>query len=102
MNEISGVGGWDSQMSETQLVDVLNYALEKLFRGVYPKEDGVLPPPPPCNVILFYRNGRAPSAASIYDTVLKINEYNIAATIVPVYQLNHPNTFLSIVAVRHE
>lgn len=105
ISEGSGAGGCDSLLSETQLLGVLNYALERLFRGVVPNgpdEEGSLPPPPPCNLTLFYRTGRSLPPSSLYDVLAKISEFNIAATLVPVCQLNHPNTFISIVAVRHE
>ncbi|XP_014285681.1 uncharacterized protein [Halyomorpha halys] len=105
ISEGSGGGGWDSLLSETQLLEVLHYALERLFRGVIPNgpdEEGLLPPPPPCNLTLFYRTGRALPPSSLYEVLAKISEFNIAATLVPVCQLNHPNTFISIVAVRHE
>lgn len=93
--------GWDSLLSEPQLSEVLAYALERLFRGLPPPEE-TLPPPAPCSLTLFYRSGRASPPAPVLDLLAKLNQYNVAATLVPVSQLNHPNTFISIVAVRHE
>lgn len=104
ISEGSSGCGWDSLLSESQLVEVLKYAIDRLFRGLppSPEEGSLLPSPLPCSLSLFYRSGRAPPPAAIYDSIAKLNEFNIAASIIPVCQLNHPNTFISIVAVRHE
>lgn len=116
ISELSTSGSCET-LSEPQLSEVLTYALSRLFKGapppVAPADEGVegggdasekatLPPPPACSLLMFYRVGRAPNPQMILDVVNKLEEFNLATTIVPVCQLNHPNTFISLCGYRHE
>jgi len=112
-------------LTESQLLEILRYSICRLFKGVPPpsvqsggggggpQEGGASPsspvdslsplaPTPVASLQLYYGVGRAPSPTTIVDTIAQLEEFNLATTIVPVCQLNHPNTFLSFCAIRHE
>ncbi|KAF6204719.1 hypothetical protein GE061_018880 [Apolygus lucorum] len=117
ISELTTTGSCES-LSESQLAEVMTYALSRLFKGVPPPsvqggsgvdgegdggdEEATLSPPPVASLLLFYRVGRSPSAQMIRDVINKLEEFNVATTIIPVCQLNHPNTFISLCATRHE
>lgn len=120
ISDSEGGGHSCESLSESQLHEVFTYALGRLFKGVPPPScvqspvaegsaDGsgeppeiTLSPPPVCSLLVFYRVGRAPSSQLVLEVIKKLDEFNVATTIVPVCQLNHPNTFISLCASRHE
>lgn len=123
ISEFGVQGGYSCEsLSESQLLEVLRYAMSRLFKGVPPPavmqpqstvaEDSsasasetsvaVLSPPPACSLQVYYRVGRAPSPHLVLAALSQLEEFNIAATLIPVCQLNHPNTFISLCAVRHD
>uniref|UniRef100_A0A023F2R4 Diphthine--ammonia ligase n=1 Tax=Triatoma infestans TaxID=30076 RepID=A0A023F2R4_TRIIF len=139
ISELGVQGGYTCEtLSESQLIEVLRYAMSRLFKGVPPPavlqqntnssatdsdvntEDhsttattyegsacttapaAILSPPPACSLQVYYRVGRAPSPHLVLDALSQLDEFNIAASLIPVCQLNHPNTFISLCAVRHD
>jgi hypothetical protein len=124
ISELSSCGSSCESLSESQLVEVLHYAMTRLFKGISApvvqpltlnseqnsnnvednstSEVPTLSPLPVCSLQLYYRVGRAPSPHMIQEAIASLDGFNIAATVIPVCQLNHPNTFLSLCAVRHE
>lgn len=83
-------------LSESQLEEVFVYALGRLIRGDPPPNN------PVCSLQVLYRVGRAPTQETLHSVLGKLQDFNIVPTVLPVCQLNHPNTFLSLCAVRHE
>lgn len=83
-------------LSESQLEEVFIYTLRRLIKG------DPLPNNPICSLQVLYRVGRAPTQETLHSVLRKLQHFNIVPTILPMCQLNHPNTFLSLCAVRHE
>ncbi|XP_014239939.1 diphthine--ammonia ligase [Cimex lectularius] len=112
ISNLNSVGFNCESLSEAQLLEVFRYAMSRLFKGVPPptvqceqncnsNNNATLSPIPVCSLQLFYRVGRSPGPQLIHDTIAKLEEYNIATTVIPVCQLSHANTFISLCAVRH-
>ncbi|KAK9498262.1 hypothetical protein O3M35_002940 [Rhynocoris fuscipes] len=115
-------GGFSCEsLSESQLIEVMRYTMSRLFKGVPPPtvqsqsaidqsadlnteclSAATLSPPPACSLQVFYRVGRAPPPHLVLDAINKLDEFAIAVTLIPVCQLNHPNTFISLCALRHD
>ncbi|KAL1131383.1 hypothetical protein AAG570_011000 [Ranatra chinensis] len=123
ISELGSVGMNCETLSESQLVEVLRYSMSRLFKGLagpslqntMTNSDAVLnsdtssigevptlSPTPVCSLHVYYRVGRAPSPHIMYDAIASLEEFNISATLIPVCQLNHPNAFISLCAVRYE
>ncbi|XP_039293188.1 diphthine--ammonia ligase [Nilaparvata lugens] len=83
-------------MSEEQLVQVFSYSLNRLTRNATDVASLV------CVLRIFYRADRSPKAETIMAALGQVEGgFKMVPTLVPVVQLGHPNTFLSICAVRH-
>lgn len=87
----------DEQLSGSQLDEVLNYVLSRLMKDVSSSSVHSTV----CSMRVFYRVGRAPSPSAIHAALSRIDSFTVVPTVVPVSQLNHPNTFLSLCALRH-
>lgn len=87
----------DEQLSSTQLDEILNYVLSRLMKDVSSSSIHSTV----CSIRVFYRVGRAPSLAALHAALSRIDNFTVVPTVVPVSQLNHPNTFLSLCALRH-
>lgn len=86
----------EEPLSDTELKEVFEYALNRLHRG---------DPPPAsreCTLRVLRRVGYGPSAQAVYTALSQLPQYTVVPTILPVCQLNHPNTFLSLWALRHQ
>ncbi|XP_075233118.1 uncharacterized protein LOC142331244 isoform X2 [Lycorma delicatula] len=96
-NNTSVATSCDEQLSSTQLDEVLNYVLSRLMKDVSsPYVHSTV-----CSMRVFYRVGRAPSPAVLHAALSRVDTFTVVPTVVPVSQLNHPNTFLSLCALRH-
>ncbi|RZF36193.1 hypothetical protein LSTR_LSTR012817, partial [Laodelphax striatellus] len=85
-------------MSEEQLVQVFSYSLSRLNRNAADAASLV------CVLRIFFRADRSPTATSISAALGQVEGeggFRVVPTLVPVVELGHPNTFISICAVRH-
>ncbi|XP_050540996.1 uncharacterized protein LOC126905392 [Daktulosphaira vitifoliae] len=89
-------------ISATGLEEAFRYSLKRLLRG----EPTSTPTDAICSLRIFYKvscEQKPPIYRQLINSTLKTlkTEFHIVATVVPVLHLHHPNTFVSIYALRH-
>lgn len=89
-------------ISAIGLEEAFRYSLKRLLRG----EPTSTPTDAICSLRIFYKvsQDQKPTICRqlINSTLNTLRaEYRIVATVVPVLYLHHPNTFVSVCALRH-
>lgn len=88
-------------ISAIGLEEAFRYSLKRLLRG----EPTSTPTDAICSLRIFYKVSldQKPICRQLINSTLNTlrTEYRIVATVVPVLHLHHPNTFVSICALRH-
>lgn len=83
-------------ISEEDLEKIIRYAIGKLLQGDQTPTDSVL------SLRIFYRIDKSLELAQILEVVSQIKEFKISSSVIPVCHLHHPNTFLSIIVIKHD
>lgn len=88
-------------ISAIGLEEAFRYSLKRLLRG----EPTSTPTDAICSLRIFYKvsQDQKPICRQLINATLNNLrvEYRIVATVIPVLHLHHPNTFVSICALRH-
>lgn len=88
-------------ISAIGLEEAFRYSLKRLLRG----EPTSTPTDAICSLRIFYKvsQDQKPICRQLINATLNNlrAEYRIVATVIPVLHLHHPNTFVSICALRH-
>lgn len=88
-------------ISAIGLEEAFRYSLKRLLRG----EPTSIPTDAICSLRIFYKvsQDQKPICRQLINSTLNTlkAEYRIVATVVPVLHLHHPNTFVSVCALRH-
>jgi len=88
-------------ISAIGLEEAFRYSLKRLLRG----EPTSTPTDAICSLRIFYKisQDQKPVCRQLINATLNTlrAEYQIVATVVPVLHLHHPNTFVSVCALRH-
>ncbi|KAG8279099.1 diphthine--ammonia ligase [Homalodisca vitripennis] len=86
----------EEPLTEAELKAVLEYTLVRLYRGDPQPTSRV------CALRALRRVGYGPTSGAIHSALAQLSDYQVVPTILPVCQLNHPNIFLSLWALRHQ